>query len=760
MPFGEVRLSPGQNVESTQTLNRTGISSSNLIRWRTGLVEKIGGWVRYYPLSIGSKIVDLHGWQDINTADHLGVGAVSSLSVITNGALQPITPQTTTTNTFPNFAATSGSAIIQIVDSNIVNPTTNNSVFIGTPISVGGLVIQGLYAITANINSDTYQINAGSLATLSTTSHSVTMTNANPGVVTWTAHGLLANAPVFFTTTGALPTNVISNKTYYVLAAGLTTNTFEFSATPGGTPIDTTAGVQTGTQTGTANAGTAPVFTTISSSAVVNVYEPNHGFIAQEQAAFLVPTTVGGTTVSGAYLIQSVVDASNYSISVALAAASSASAPMNGGLANFIYYVAIGPQAGAIPYGSGLYGAGAYGIGTAAPSGTGTPITAVDWTQDNWGQILLSCPQGGGIYQWTPNSGFTTAQLVSGAPINNAGIFVAMPYQILVAYGSSKTGVPNPLQVSWSTQGDYTNWVPTSVDQAGDYQIPSGSMLVGGIQAPQQGLLWTDVDLWSMQYIGFPLVFGFSKIMTGCGLIGSHARGLLGNTVFWMSQEQFFSMPAGGAPTPMQCPVWDYIFQNLDTANAFKIRCAPNSLFNTIAWHFPSKSGGTGENDSYVEYNYVENDWSAGAYPQTGRSAWMDQSILGTPIGGTPTGLIYQHEQGYNGDGAAINPTLTTGYFVIGDGQDYCFLDWLLPDFKYGLFAGSQNANVLITILVVNYPSDTPIALGPYTVNAAVQYINTRLRGRQVALQIQSQDLGSFWRIGLIRYRFAPDGSR
>ena len=758
--FGTVRLVPGVDLEKTPTLNQAGISSANLIRWREGLVEKIGGWVRFYPFSIGSIPRDLHAWQDINGVDHLSIGATSSLQVLTNGALQNITPQTTTTNTPPYFSATSGSSVITIVDSNINSPTTNNSIFLATPVWVGGLVLSGLYKITANLSSDSYQINAGQLATLNSTDLVVTMTNANPGVVTWNSHGLLANAPVFFTTTSALPTNVTPYKTYFVLAAGLMANTFEFAATPGGTPIDTTAGTQTGTQHAYANSGSVPVFTTTASSASVNVFEEDHGLSIGENTSFLVSTSVGGTTVSGTYIVQSVPDANNFTISVTPAAVSNASVLMNNGNVQTIYYIAIGPQAQAEPYGAGLYGANAYGIGAAAPVGPGTPIMAVDWTEGNWGEILLACPQGGGIYQWAPDSGFQTGQLIDNAPIVNAGMFVAMPLQIVVAYGSSFTGVPAPLAVNWCTVGDFTVWNPTAANQAGGYIIPTGSKLVGGLQAPQQGLLWTDIDLYSMQYVGPPNVFGFSKIMSGCGLIGSHAMGVLGNTVYWMSQQQFYVMPAGGAPVALPCSVWDYVFQNLDMTNAYKIRCKPNSNFGTIGWEFPSASGGSGENDSYVEYNTIEQEWVPGAYPSIGRSAWIDQSIFGPPLAGTPTGLIYQHEVGYNGDGAALNPTFTTGWYALGEGEDFYFVDQFIPDFKYGTQAGSQSASILVSIQAVNYPNDTPQIAGPYTVNMQQTYVSTRLRGRQVALQVQSADLNSFWRIGLIRHRYAPAGRR
>lgn len=82
----------------------------------------------------------------------------------------------------------------------------------------------------------------------------VTITIAAPGVVSWNAHGLAANTPIKFTTTGALPTGLTAGTTYYVSATGLTTNSFSVSATPGGATITTS-----GTQSGTHTAATAPV---------------------------------------------------------------------------------------------------------------------------------------------------------------------------------------------------------------------------------------------------------------------------------------------------------------------------------------------------------------------------------------------------------------------------------------------------------------------------------------------------------------------
>lgn len=80
-------------------------------------------------------------------------------------------------------------------------------------------------------------------------SATITVTIATPGVVTWTGHGLVANDAVKFKTSGALPTGITAGTTYYVRSTGLTANTFQISATAGGSAINTT-GSQSGTHTG------------------------------------------------------------------------------------------------------------------------------------------------------------------------------------------------------------------------------------------------------------------------------------------------------------------------------------------------------------------------------------------------------------------------------------------------------------------------------------------------------------------------------
>ena len=427
-----------------------------------------------------------------------------------------------------------------------------------------------------------------------------------------------------------------------------------------------------------------------------------------------------------------------------------------GGLAELKFYIALGPPSGAGGYGIGGYGLGGYGLGSPVPAGTGTPITATDWTLANWGEALLGCPYGGAIYVWSPKRGFQTAQVIPQAPFFNGGIFVSQPQQILVAWASDQsTGTQDPLQVKWSDSANYANWTISNQTAAGAFHIPTGSKIMGALQGPQQGVIWTDVDVWAMQYVGGTVIFNFTRIGSGCGLIGTHAAGVIAGTVYWCSNAfQFFRLGTNGVE-PVPCTVWDFIFQNLSAANQTKIVCAPNSVFNEITWYFPS-SASAGENDSYVKYNIVEGEWD---YGTLSRNAWIDVTGQGSPIAANTT-TIYQHEIGYDNVTQPLNPVFESGYWSIAEGNEMAFVDWVLPDMKFGTYSGAKTASVQISFKVTDYAGDTPTVFGPYTFTQATEYISTRFRGRFMAIRIESADAGSWWRIGAVKYRWARAGRR
>ena len=426
---------------------------------------------------------------------------------------------------------------------------------------------------------------------------------------------------------------------------------------------------------------------------------------------------------------------------------------MNGGNVQFLYYYYTPTLPAGTGYGIGGYGRGGYGTGATPLSIRGTTISQKDWTIGNFGQVLVACPYQGPIYDWIPLTGQGTAAILPNAPIINEGIFVAMPQRQLIAYGSTFSGVQDPLLIRWSDVEDLNVWVASSTNQAGSYRIPEGSKIVTAVQGPQQGLIWTDQSVWAMQYIGGQYVYGFNKLGQGNGAISQKCVGILNNTVYWLSPKSFNVLSNNG-PQPLPCAIWDVLYQDLDTANEWKIRCAVNSLFNEITWYYPSVGGG-GEVDSYVKYNPELMQWD---YGTLGRTAWIDASVLGNPLGAGTNNIIYQHEVGNDADTQPMLSSFQTGYIAINEADNLIFIDQIWPDFKWGDYGGSQNATLNFTFYGVNYPGDTPTVYGPYSVSQGSQYFTPRIRNRLISIKIDSSDSGTFWRVGAIRYRFQPDG--
>ncbi len=758
MPFSSVTLTPGINSERTPTLLRAGYASSSLVRFKDSLVQKIGGWQKYYPLAVGGVPRELHAWEDLNQTVHLAVGTTTELDVITNSSLQVITPQTLTSDFAPNFSTTSGSPTIDIVDPNIANVTTYDSILFNVPVSQGGIVLFGVYQITQITGVTSYQITAKSNAL---------RTEANPTATN--AITAIGNNTLNFAATPA-----------WVSAGMVVFNLTNPASIPSGARVSSVGGT---TVVMTANAvapgvgngdnivfSSVPVFTTLLDSAIVSVYLKEHGVSAGETAVFQSAATGNGVTISGGYNVLSVVDANNFTITVSAQANASGSFAMNGGRAELMYIINIGPPPGGSGYGLGGYGLGGYGTGTVPAEQTGTEITSTDWSIDNWGQILLACPRGGGVYFWDPTGGFQTATLITTAPAFNNVMFVNMAQQILVTLGSSveqQLGIQQqPMLVQWSDVSNFFEWTPSVITQAGNFTLSVGSQIMGGFATSNQNLIWTDLDLWSMNYIGPPDVFGFTKIGAGAGLVSAHAAQQLRGAVYWMGRTNFYAFTGGGVSV-IPCPVWDAVFQNLNTNFLQNIRSMPNTPFNEVGWEFPSLQSGDGENDSYVKMNITEpgNPWDYGI--ATGplsspmpRSAWIDQTVLRMPIVAKPKGVIYQHEISQDADGSPIVATFETGYFYIAEGEEFAFVDQIIPDFKFGTFGGAGTAQIQISFNVLNFPGDTPVTYGPYTFTSATQYISVRFRGRLMSITVSSSDIGSFWRLGSCKYRWSPAGRR
>lgn len=761
MPFGSLTLSPGVNVQRTPMLLRAGLSSSNLIRFKDSLVQKYGGWQLYYGSPLNGIPRDIHVWQDLNNNKWLSIGTTKALDVLTNNIitdipiLTDITPKTLTSNCIPNILTSATSTTVIINDPNISGVTQFDSVFFNVPVSVGGIILDGLYPITGGSGSE-YTITVPSPATITNNFQTSAATAA-----TGTTLHFSATPPSELVPSWVIDNLfVVNNTTPSVIPSGtVSTGSITTTAVPISNAV-TGGGVAMGDSIAFSS---IPIFTTVSGSSAVSVFLNNHGLSVGDVVVFPLATTVGGVTIQGTYDVIVYTDSNNFKISASNLATSSTSTQMNSGQLQLIYYITLGPVPSSHGYSVNGYSSGGYGSGGSGGSQQdGNEISAIDWTLDNWGSILTACPKNGGLYYWDPAGGLANASIIPEAPPFNTGQFVSMSEQIMIAFGSSvHEGIgwqQQPLLVQWSDAQNFFQWTASAATQAGNFVLSPGSMIVAGLAGSNQNLLWTDLDLWAMNYIGPPLVFGFNKIGAGMGAVSMHSIQQLRGSVFWMGKTNFYAYTGAGANV-VPCPVWDAVFQNLNTNYLQNIRAMPNTPFNEVGWLYPSLASQSGECDSYVKFNISEpgTPWDIGPMP---RSTWIDQTVLGNPIATSSSGYIYQHEMTPDAGDVAMNSSMTTGYFYLAESEEFVFIDQVIPDFKWNTYTGSTSAQIQMSFSVLNYPSDTPTIYGPYVVTNQTEYISVRFRGRLVSITIQSDDFGSFWRIGSIKFRYSPAGRR
>jgi hypothetical protein len=771
----------------------------------SGLFDGTGDWITTpdsadFALGAGDWTVDL--WFNCNAAggtverlagqcDSTPTDASSSFRILrTAGNLIAASTQVGSTS----FAVTGTTQF-----TNAVNTGWHHMAFVRTGdilrLFIDGVQEGGDVAITGTVNDSSNALRVGTTGEVTTDPWTgwIDEFRLSVGVARWTENFTPPSVGYYaptFSTTNLSPNVVIEDLTLSGAITEFDSVEFKTPISVGGLilsgvyPVALTLGANTFRIVAGANAtatvndgGAVPVFDSTSGTAAIAVTLEDHALSLGGKINFPISTTVGGVPVFGTYAATAVGSVDEFTIAGATLAGSTETVAMNDGEPYLVYHIAIGPVPAATGYSIGAYSEGTYSIGAAVAAQTGDPIDAPDWSLDNWGEILLANPEGMGLYQWQPNTGLQNARLISGngAPSQCTAAFVSMQTQMLIALGATDAiGIGNdrdPLLVKWTDTGDFTDFQPGVASLAGSRRLSTGSQIVGGMASTNQELIWTDLGLWAMSFLGSLAagVWGFNEIGFNCGLMGKHARVRLGSNVYWMGQSNFFVLTGSGVAV-IPCTVWDAVFQDInreidaeylaatgvERPYAAKSFAWANTPFNEVFFFFPRASTGATEPDYYVKLNVAEG-WDHGPLA---RSAGIDQSIVGMPISASPAGVIYEHETARDDDGQPITAYIESGWFPIAEGEYKVFLDWVLPDMKWSERGGSENANVTIQFYSRDYPGDEDgeRTYGPFTVTKATKFISPRLRGRLAKIRVGSSDVGSFWRLGAIRYRAAPDG--
>lgn len=515
-------------------------------------------------------------------------------------------------------------------------------------------------------------------------------------------------------------------------------------------------------------------FAATNGSSTVTVSDTNHGALVGDFVTFSGAVSLGGNITASVlnqeFQIQTVVDASTYTILVGATANSSDSG--NGGAAVVgKYQINIGAEVSVFDYG---WGSGTWGLftwGTPRPSGIST-LSARIWQLDTFGEDLIAQVCNGAIYTWDLSAGTAVrATAISGAPTKSSFALVSTPDRHLVCFGTETTiGTPStqdPMFVRFSNQEDINTFTESAINTAGGQRLTDGSAIVSALRSRGQILIFTDTSLHGMQYVGPPYTFGFTQLGANCGCVGPHAAVDVNGLAFWMGTEAFYLFD--GTVKKMPCTVQDYVFKDVNLVQGSKFYAGVNSQFNEVTWWYCSFT--SDYVDRFVTYNYLENVWSIGTMP---RDAWTDIGTFEKPVASnysasstatspnTIYGLtagrsfLYNQEDGVNGDGAAITAYIKSGYFDIGDGDNMLLMSRFIPDFK------NQVGNLTVHLLLRAYPQSTasPSSLDPYVITPTTQKVDTRARGRQISLRIESDAVDSNWRYGTLRVDIQPDGLR
>ena len=420
------------------------------------------------------------------------------------------------------------------------------------------------------------------------------------------------------------------------------------------------------------------------------------------------------------------------------------------------------------------------GWGDAASGGLTTTTQIRLWSHDNFGEDLLLNPRDDQIYYWDRTNGLTNRAVklntLSGTklsiPTKSKQVMISDRDRHVIAFGADDLivestptqengdGVQDPLLIRFSTQENPLIWYPLSTNTAGSLRLGSGSTFVQAVETKREILVWTDTALTSMRFIGPPFTFGLQQLSNNITIMSPNAAAATEDFVFWMGIDTFY-VYAGQTQT-LPCTVKDKVFLDFNIEQRDKVVAGVNTEFSEVTWFYPSSD--SSDNDRYVTYNYSQKIWYFGTLSRT---AWLDRGTRTFPIA-TGNSLIYNHEIGYDDDGSAMDSFIESAAIDIGDGDRFLYLRKVIPDLTFEGSTNLSSPQATFTVKARNNPgadfdntqSGTAIRTQSTPVEKFTEQLDLRVRGRSFALRVESDAIGSKWKLGSPRVDIRQDGRR
>ena len=696
MPLQKILFKPGVNRENTRYTTEGGWYECNLVRFRQGNPEIVGGWTPFTLNTFQGVCRSLWNWATLGSVNLISLGTNLKFYIAQGGFFNDVTPIRATT--------TLGA-----------NPFTGNGTTTVTVNAPSHGAVNGDFVTFSGVT--------GTYASLLNAQYQITFIDANTYTIT----------------------------TASVVAAG------------------TTGG-----------------------AAVVAAYQLNTG------PAFSIPLSGwgAGTWGSGTW---GVGGTTNTSLRL-------------WGQSNFGQDLIFGPRKGGIYYWNATSGVTVRGVNLNTLGGTVTftvasPTvvtltnvltegTAIQFSVSTGGTLPTGISTGTTYYLFNVNG--VTANLLDGSGnivnVSGAGsgtfsisllvdvptvqnvISISDTSRFVFAMGCNDYGsaTQDPMLIRWSDQDNPLEWTPDATNQAGSVRLSHGSEIITAVQTRQEVVVFTDATVYSLQYLGPPVVWSSQILGDNVSIAGPNATALASGVIYWMGVDKFYAYD--GRVQTLNCDLRRHVFNDFNIDQRAQVYSGTSEAFNEVWWFYCSAN--SNYIDKYVIYNYLEKAWYYGTLDRT---AWLDSGLLPNPIATnynttTQTGRLILHESGLNdntdGTNYALNAYIASSEFDIGDGHNFGFVWRIIPDLT---FSNSTNApdgttpRVTMTIAGLYNSGSGRIDTASGLVSKSSAYllteeftgqIFTRIRGRQMVFQIGSNQVNTCWQLGAPRLDLRPDGRR
>jgi hypothetical protein len=516
-------------------------------------------------------------------------------------------------------------------------------------------------------------------------------------------------------------------------------------------------------------------FAATDGSSIITVTDAAHGALLNDFVTFSGAASLGGNVIAdilnAEHQITSVIDGNTYTIAVSVAA--NASDTGDGGASVVgAYQINTGLDTSVLGtgWGAGIWGAGGWG----SPSDTAVSGAQLRlWSHDNYGEDLIINVRDGGIFYWDESAGLN-ARAVPLTALVGANSVPTLARQVLVsdrdrhvlAFGCDdefSPGVEDPLLIRFCAQENIADWETRADNTAGSLRISTGSEITAAVKTKQQVLVFTDVSLHTVQFVGAPFTFGLNEVSQNVTIAGQNAAVAVNDSVYWMGKNQFYIY--NGNVQEIPCTVKEYVFANFNVYQTNKVVAGHNSEYGEIWWFYPSLN--SNNVDRYVIFNYQQNIWY---YGNLDRTAWVSRGVFGYPIAAGTDGYLYYHEFGIN-DGSqnppvGINCYVQSNSFDMAEGDKVMSAWRIIPDLTFRTSDGSPL--VTFTLKTQDFPgsgffeeeSNNVVRTATVPVERFTTQQYVRLRGRAMAFRAESNQYNTAWRLGASRVDIRPDGRR